>query len=339
MRGVVIGVAVMAVLLTLANGGGCADNFGGVNMIQTPQHPFGSAGADASLDRLLQTGAGMVAIVPFLWQADPTSGVPGPGSALSDEQLVAGIRAVRARGMQVMLKPHVWVPGSWAGAIAADTEERREEWFVHYAREILHYATFAAAEEVDAFALGTELTAFDGDPRWRRLIEDVRRVYKGRLTYVAHGLAGADAFAFWDLLDAVAVSLYPPLGPVADVEAMRSVMDAHAAAVAAIAARHGKPLWAAEIGLMSARGSQQHPWRSPEEWQGEPDEALQATVLRLWSDILTAHGARYVLVWRWFTDPSAGGASDIDFTIQGKRAEAVMRCVWHRQATCAAAGP
>jgi hypothetical protein len=37
---------------------------------------------------------------------------------------------------------------------------------------------------------------------------------------------------------------------------------------------------------------------------------------------------RGVLVWRWFTDPDAGGAADTDFTVQGKPAAAVLRCAW-----------
>jgi hypothetical protein len=34
------------------------------------------------------------------------------------------------------------------------------------------------------------------------------------------------------------------------------------------------------------------------------------------------------MVWRWFTDPEAGGSNDTDFTVQGKPAEAVLSCAW-----------
>ena len=33
-----------------------------------------------------------------------------------------------------------------------------------------------------------------------------------------------------------------------------------------------------------------------------------------------------VMIWRWFTDPNAGGLTDTDFTVQGKPAEHVLRC-------------
>jgi hypothetical protein len=35
-----------------------------------------------------------------------------------------------------------------------------------------------------------------------------------------------------------------------------------------------------------------------------------------------------VLIWRWFTDPAAGGPADTDFTVQGKPAEGVHLCAW-----------
>jgi hypothetical protein len=35
------------------------------------------------------------------------------------------------------------------------------------------------------------------------------------------------------------------------------------------------------------------------------------------------------MIWRWFTDPAAGGPDDTDFTVQGKPAEAVLSCVWN----------
>jgi hypothetical protein len=35
-----------------------------------------------------------------------------------------------------------------------------------------------------------------------------------------------------------------------------------------------------------------------------------------------------VLIWRWLSDPSAGGLADTDFTVQGKPAEGVLLCAW-----------
>ena len=43
-----------------------------------------------------------------------------------------------------------------------------------------------------------------------------------------------------------------------------------------------------------------------------------------WLEVLDRPAVAGVLVWRWFTDPSAGGPANTDFTVQGKPAELVF---------------
>ena len=82
------------------------------------------------------------------------------------------------------------------------------------------------------------------------------------------------------------------------------------------------------IGLRSARGAAAKPWESAEERAAVPDPLLQAEVLADWLAALDRPAIRGVLVWRWFTDPDAGGAADTDFTVQRKPAEGVLMCFW-----------
>jgi hypothetical protein len=83
-----------------------------------------------------------------------------------------------------------------------------------------------------------------------------------------------------------------------------------------------------ELGLRSARGAAAKPWESAEERAASADPLLQAEVLSDWLGILDRPAIHGVLIWRWFTDPSAGGLADTDFTVQGKPAERVLRCAW-----------
>ncbi len=161
-------------------------------------------------------------------------------------------------------------------------------------------------------------------------IAAVRAVFPGRLTYAAHNVEEAEAVAFWDALDAVGVTLYPPLGADGDRPARQAAMGAAAERLQAIASRTGKPVIVAEIGLRSARGAAAKPWESAEERGAPPDPALQAEVLADWLAALDRPAIVGVLVWRWFTDPAAGGPSDTDFTVQGKPAERMLRCAWTR---------
>ena len=105
-------------------------------------------------------------------------------------------------------------------------------------------------------------------------------------------------------------------------------MDAIADRLDALAARMGKPVIVAEIGLRSAEGAAAKPWESAEERVAAPDPTLQADVLSDWLAALHRPAISGVLIWRWLSDPDAGGLSDTDFTVQGKPAEHVLMCAW-----------
>ena len=84
----------------------------------------------------------------------------------------------------------------------------------------------------------------------------------------------------------------------------------------------------AEVGLRSAAGAAAKPWESAEEHAASADPELQADVLADWLTVLDRPTIGGVMIWRWFTDPNAGGLADTDFTVQGKPAEHVLRCAW-----------
>jgi hypothetical protein len=96
----------------------------------------------------------------------------------------------------------------------------------------------------------------------------------------------------------------------------------------AMSSRLGKPVLVAEIGLRSAKGAAAKPWESAEERTASADPQLQADVIADWLAVLDRPSIQGVLIWRWFTDPAAGGLNDTDFTVQGKPAEAVLSCAW-----------
>jgi hypothetical protein len=300
----------------------------GFNVIVSPRHPFGSESARKSLALAKQAGTTAIAIVPFLWQPSSASANVIRGSDMDDEELRQAIRDARKLGLTTVIKPHVWVDGSWAGAVAARSDDDWRAWFARYGTEIARMARIAAEERADIFCIGTELVKTIERPEWDGVIKAARAAFPGALIYAAHNVEEAETVPFWDRLDAIAVTLYPALGADDDRAFRLAVMRATAERLDVLAARTGKRVIVGEIGIRSAKGAAAKPWESAEEREAVADGRLQADVFADWLKILARPSVRGVLVWRWFTDPDAGGASDTDFTVQGKPAEGVLQCAW-----------
>ncbi|MEC8838448.1 MAG: glycosidase-like protein, partial [Pseudomonadota bacterium] len=82
----------------------------GANLIEDPAAPFGSSKARESFRLLAEAGANMVALIPFFWQAHAADPNLVRGSALPRDRLRRGVRDAVDAGLQVLVKPHVWVP-------------------------------------------------------------------------------------------------------------------------------------------------------------------------------------------------------------------------------------
>ncbi len=291
----------------------------GANVKASDGAPWGSDKAQQSLQALAATGASKALLVSFVWQRDPTDSHPVLGSDSTPERVRAGLRQMRKAGLEPVLKVHLWVPGHWAGdANPKDVAA----WFDGYGRAVMQLVDVARQEHVKAVVMATELRKLQDAPQWPALVASIRKLYPGKLLYVADSMDHADAFTHWSLFDAVAVSLYPvlPEQPAARFAAMRDI----ALRLEALGQREHRPVWVAELGIRSARGSLAKPWESPEQRAAPVDLELQDTVLVQWREALKQTSIEGLAIWCWYTDPGMGGAQDSDFTPQGKPASRVF---------------
>ncbi|CEJ47412.1 hypothetical protein XAB3213_3880017 [Xanthomonas citri pv. bilvae] len=249
----------------------------GANVKVSANAPWESQAAAQSLDALAKTGASKALLVAFVWQASPQSNDPVLGSDSSVDAMRAALRQSLQAGLQPTLKVHVWIPGHWAGD-AAPTDPAA--WFAAYQNALLPLARLAQDEHAEALVIGTELRKLQDAPQWPALVAAVRKVYHGKLLYVADGMEHAESFRYWSLFDAVGTSLYPRLSEAAD--ARSAEMTAAAQRLQQLGQRVGKPIWVAELGLRSARGSLAAPWESPEQRTAAVDTRLQLQVLQQW---------------------------------------------------------
>ena len=307
-----------------------------------------------TLQRLADLGVTHVTLITFAFQ--PGHDVPelrmhtdARWFSESDQGIRLLAAEAQALGMQILLKPHVWV-GGWAGtqerhAIGFATETAWAEWEAAYRRFVLHYARLSEEVGAPVFCIGTELAgpARQRPDFWRRLIAEVRTVYSGHLTYAANWWDEYEHLAFWDALDYVGVQAYFPLSTATAPAAgqLRRGWQRHRRALLRTARRTGRPILFTEIGYRSVPGAAAEPWRWPsreEVGTVAPDEALQARLYEaffaeLWDEPWFA-GA---IVWKWYPprpdQPDRPDRQDrlaLDFTPQDKAAEAVIGR-WFRQ--------
>jgi hypothetical protein len=323
----------------------------GVNLVS------GRPMEDAALDPLVRDNVEWVSVSPFGWQEGldgdrvEVSGEGGYWSE-SDSGVVALAGMARARGLHVMLKPHLWITGDHGGsARLADldpgTPERWRAWFVSYRGYLLHYAALAERAGVDLLCIGAEVkrAAVGHEAEWRAMIADVRRVYHGRLTYAANWYEEAEAIRFWDALDYIGVQAYYPLSTDAtdDRAKIERGWAAHLAALERLHRRWGKPILFTEIGWKSTADATVRPW----EWTEARSQMLARVSTRTqaaayeaffrtaWREPWLA-GA---FLWKWYgRHERAGGADDPDFTPQNKPAEAIIAREFGEVATVVTAG-
>ncbi len=94
-----------------------------------------------------------------------------------------------------------------------------QAWFDSYQQFIGRYAAFAQEAEVHLLVIGVELGGTTHrEQDWRRIIENVRRVFTGPITYASLSSTGAppphgeeNRIMWWDAVDYIGVDAYYPL--------------------------------------------------------------------------------------------------------------------------------
>jgi Glycoside Hydrolase Family 113 len=293
---------------------------------------YGSAASRRELTNLRGLGVDWVALTPFGYQRsvrqdrvagfDPDEPLenfmtprtgrpverPGGDRSLTDRHLVDEVAAAHALGLKVMIKPHIWSSDfwrgdDWHGTIEQDSAQAHERWRRSYLRFMLHYARLARDTDADALCIGTELVSqtLDHPGDWRTLIQRVREVYPGKVTYAAHWDREFNGITFWDRLDAIGISAYFPLD-VPDDATVSQLVDAwrpHKTLIEQVQRRYGKPVVFLEVGYRPATGAYRQPWVDS---GGEADPMIQArayeATFRAFADEPWWRG---VFLWKAFT--------------------------------------
>lgn len=290
----------------------------------------------AHLDHFAKLGVEWIQIMTFAHQPH----VEGPEirPAKLEKWPRTFVETARKRGFRILVKPHVWsrefYDGSkrWRGSIRMPNEAAWTTWFDQYERFIVEQARVAAEVEAEMFSIGLEyVEATRGrGAQWRRIIERVRAVYPGTLTYSADGNHELGHVDFWDALDVIGVNAYFDVGRPRWPGHIGLVLGwlPHLTRIDRVARRYGRSVVFTEAGLPSVVGATQRPWQWPS-GKETPDLALQAAG---YDALFLAAGQmpwfEGVFWWKYYERPEQT-PHVVDYSPKGKPAEQVLES-WYR---------
>ena len=237
--------------------------------------------------------------------------------------------------VKVMVKPQIWVwRGEFTGNIEMDSEE---QWIVleaSYSEFILTYAKAAQEIKADILCIGTELEKFvmQRPKYWQKLIVEIRKIYRGKLTYAANW----DEFkrvSFWNEIDFIGVDAYFPLSDKKSptVKELEIGWKPHKEEIIKIQKQFNKPILFTEFGYRSVDFNAVKPWDSGKV-EGSVNlqaqvNGLQAIHNQFWKENWFAGG----FVWKWFhKHDKVGGETNNRFTPQNKPAEELIKKLYQQ---------
>jgi hypothetical protein len=274
--------------------------------------------SDQSLQALRDTGADWVSLNANISHWDDPE--------LSRQATIHAIQEAHRLGLNVLLRPKFEDTDlqGYHNDLAYSIEQW-QAWADRYTEELLPYAQIAEEYEVEIFAVGYEMRATEPEEaHWRTIIQKVREVYSGPLTYSSLPNEEADV-KWWDALDFIGVDGYynlsSRLNPSEDE--LKSAWVPYLNNLEALSKKYSKQVIFTEIGYPSTVTAAENPGN----WMyGSIDLELQARLYKVLFEVIQDKPwINGVFIWAWDETPYQGGACDFEHSPKGKPAENVMR--------------
>ncbi|APQ16834.1 glycoside hydrolase family 113 [Maribacter hydrothermalis] len=292
---------------------------------------YGSKKATESLLKQKAMGSNAMAIVPYTGINDINTPTPlhfsNSAGSENDEAVVHAVSTAHDIGMYTMLKPQIYVGGSWPGGIEMPTEEEWNMFHDHYYRWIRHYAFLAEIHGMDALCIGVEFTkATLLQPNaWRNMIKKTRGLFNGHITYAANWGEEFENIEFWNELDYIGLNSYYPLSKAdnpTDAEMSESFSKVKEK-IKKVYERFEKPIVFTEVGFRSIN----EPWKNPHAEADESiNEEMQARCYEIiFKGIENEPWCKGILWWKFPSFLEYRGEQNNAFTPNNKLAEETVR--------------
>lgn len=286
----------------------------------------------------LQTlGVDCIAVLPYAYfkKNDPTIHSFSGGGWWGErpEGICKTVEHAHDKGIKVMLKPQLWTHDQWIGDLNFQNDRAWKAFEKNYTNFILRWARIADSMKIDVFCIGTEIqhSAEQRPKYWRSLIKEVRKIYKGKLTY-APNWDDYNKVTFWDALDYIGVDAYFPLSfdktpTVCDLkQAWQPILKQ----LKAYSEEWNTPVLFTEFGYLSLDGCAGKTWELEKDRQSaDINEQAQANAIQALLEVFAeedwwAGG----FLWKWYPNHSSAmgeGKRARDYTPQGKLAEEMLQ--------------
>jgi hypothetical protein len=312
---------------------------GPIESSQQPGRGYGTAYSAELLDELVRLGVNAISITPFgrIWSLHSTEILMDFEAPYADNRAAVRemIEQAKARGLQVLVIPHLWVEsGGWRGEIDPGSDERWAAYQASYRAFVLAWARDAERAGADALSIGVECKSWSGrfGEYWSALIAELRATFHGKLTYSANWDEAEDV-GFWDQLDWIGVNAFYPLASRDDA----SDDEYRKGAGEALERLHelsrivDKPVVLIEIGYTTRKNAAVQPWLWPDDMQDViVDEREQARAL---SALAGAAASREFIhgfyVWRYYANLDDVSQEAVwGFSPHGKLAEPMLERIF-----------
>ncbi len=247
------------------------------------------------------------------------------------EGIESSIITAREVGLNVMLKPQVYIGGGWVGDMDFESESDWKKWEENYAAYIKEFARIAAKHNVEMFCIGTEynVAVKKRSSFWKQLIKDVRQTYKGQLIYSANWDNYQDV-PFWDDLDYIGISSYFPLSDAQNptINLLYKEWKPIKKTLKSFSRKHNKKIIFTEYGYLSVDGCAGKTWELEKNIHSLTinHQAQCNAYDALWSSFIEEDFWGGGFLWKWFPDNMGHeGYFEKDYTPQEKPAEKVLK--------------
>lgn len=285
------------------------------------------------IEPVVDVNANYTALIPFAFMPELNSteiqyNVSQQWWGETEEGIRTTAQLLADKHIKRMLKPQIWVlGGKFVGFIKMDSEEDWKTFEESYTEYILFYAKIAQDEGIELFSIGTEMKTMvlERPEYWTKLIAEVKKVYKGKITYAANW----DSYKnpkFWGLLDFIGIDAYFPLSDqkTPTVNELEKAWEPIVVEIEQIAKKENKRILFTEFGYRSVDYTALEPWEGNFNTVNHPAQinALKAVFNTFWSKDWFMGG----FLWKWYDyHENAGGLDNSRFTVQNKPAEDIVR--------------